>query len=148
MTQVTVTRTIAAPAEIVFRAIADVPNLPDTVPDIVRIEMLTDGISGVGTRFRETRRWKGKETVTELEVTEYRSGEHIRMIADSNGTVWDSVFTVKPAGAQAELTITMDARAYKLFPKLLNLLFKGFFRKGLVHHVNHVQAYCERIAGS
>lgn len=146
MTRVTVSRTIAASPETIFRAISDIPNLPDTVPDIVRVEMLSETSAGVGTRFRETRVMNGKESVTELEVTEYRAGERVRMVADSHGTVWDSVFTVKPTGEaaeRAELTITMDARAHKLLPRLLNPVFKGLYRKGLLRHVDAVKAYCE-----
>ena len=41
------------------------------MPDVVKIEMLSDTTSGVGTRFLETRLMRGKEATTELEVTEY-----------------------------------------------------------------------------
>lgn len=145
MTQVTVTRRIGAPTEIIFNAIADISNLPNTNPDIVGVEFLTEQKSGLGTRFRETRRMnKGKELITELEVTEYAENDRIRMVADTHGTVWDTVFEVKPSGESTELTITMDARAHKLLPRLMNPLFKGLFRKGLEQHMVTFAQFCER----
>ena len=57
---------------------------------------LSEVRTGVGTRFRETRLMHGKERSTELEVTEYVENERVRMVADTDGTVWDSVFVVSP----------------------------------------------------
>lgn len=145
MTRITVHRTIDASIQTIFRAVSDIDNLPNTTPDIKHIEYLTDMHSGVGTRFRETREMKGKSVVTELEVTEYVQDERIRMVADSHGTVWDSVFTVEPVGERARLTIAMDARAHKLLPKLMHPLLKGLYRKGMQGHVDAVREYCERV---
>jgi len=80
----------------VFKAISDIANLPNVVPEIERIEFLSECVSGAGTRFRETRRMLGKENVTEPEVTEYVENDRVRMVAGSHGTVWDSVFVVAP----------------------------------------------------
>ena len=141
----TVQRTIRAPAELVFRAVSDVRGLPGTVPAIVRVELLSERTSGVGTRFRETRRMKGKETTTELEIVEYVENRRVRMVADSHGTRWDSLFAVEPADGATRLTLTMEARARKLLPKLLNPLFKGLFRRGLGEHLDAVKRYCESV---
>ena len=146
MTQVTVKRTINAPSDLIFKAVSEIGNLPNTVPDIVRVEFLSEKQSGVGTMFRETRLMNGKQHVTELEVTEYDPSGRVRMVADSHGTIWDSVFTVVPAGAAAELTIEMDCRAHKLLPKLLNPLFKGLYRRGMEKHMDTLKSYCETAA--
>ena len=144
MSSTTVTRTIDAPQELVFAAVSEVENLPRVVPDIVGIEILGDSDSGVGTRFRETRLMSGKEAVTELEVTEFVENERVRMIADSHGTIWDSVFTVRREAAGTELELRMDANAQKLVPRLLNPVLKGLFKKGLDKHMDAVKDYCER----
>ncbi|MEM9491714.1 MAG: SRPBCC family protein [Myxococcota bacterium] len=144
MTRITVQRTIAAPPETIFAAVSDVHTLPSRDPAVKRIEFLTETESGVGTRFRETRVHKGKEMVTELEVTEYSTNDRVRMVADSHGTVWDTTFEVKPAGDSAELIVTMDARAHKLMPRLLNPLLKGMFRKGLETYMDTVKTHCEK----
>ena len=143
MTRTIVSRTVDAPLDVVFKAVSDIGNLPSTVPDIVKVEFLSDVISGVGTRFRETRLMNGKESTTELEVTEFIDNEHVRMVADSHGTVWDSVFTVKATGGRTELVLSMDAKARKLLPKLMNPLINGLIKKGLDKHMDAVKAYCE-----
>lgn len=143
MTRTIVKRSIDAPPDRVFAAVADIPNLTDVNPSVVKIEVLSEKRSGLGTRFRETRLMNGKEAVTELEITEFVPDERIRMVADSHGTIWDTVFTVQAARGRTELELRMDAHAQKLLPKLLNPIFKGLFKKGLDRHMDAVQAYCE-----
>jgi len=143
MPQVTVSRMIRAPKELVFRAITDIGNLPETNPDIVRVEFLGDVEEGVGTRFRETRRMKNKEMPTDLEITEFVGNERARMVADSHGTIWDTTFTVTSNGELTRLEIAMDANGKSLMPRIMNRLFKGLFKVGLEKHVGAVKAYCE-----
>lgn len=145
MTRVTVEGAVAARPETVFRAVTDVEHLPELDDQIVGIEFLTDQRSGRGTRFRETRSMNGREMVTELEITEWVEGERARMVADTHGTVWDTLFTVRPDGAGCVLVIDMDARPHKLLPRIMNPLMKRFFRKGIEGHVEKVRAHCERV---
>jgi carbon monoxide dehydrogenase subunit G len=148
MTRIVVKKEIRAPVEFVFKSISDIAHLPQTVPDIEKVEFLSEHQSGVGTRFRETRIMKGKESTTELEVTEYTENAHIRMKADSHGTVWDSIFQVEKSGEFTHLTLTMDATAQKLLPKMMNPLMKGMYKKGLEKHVEAVKSYCETNFGT
>ena len=144
MTQTTITRTIAAPIHTVFQTVAKIDNFSKAVPHIVSVEILSDVKSGVGTRFRETRLMKGKKAMTELEVTEYVENDHVRMVADASGTIWDTVFTVKPANGQTDLTMIMDAKAYKLWSKVLNPLLKGMIQKAIEKDMDAVKSYCEQ----
>ncbi len=149
MTRIVAQRTIDAPAADVFRTVSDIENLPSTNADILHIEFLTESRSGVGTRFRETRRMKSKEMVTELEVTEFDPHAHrVRMVTDSHGTVWDTLFTVVPATSGVTLTIDMDARAHAFIPKMLNPIMKGMFRRGIEKHLDTLKAHCEQQAAS
>lgn len=144
MTRTTITRNIAAPVELVFRTIADISNYSEVIPQIVGFEMVSGDKPAVGTRFRETRLMKGKEMTTELEITEYLENDRIRMVADSHGTVWDTLFTVKQGQGQTELNITMEARAHKLLPKLINPFIKGMIRNLIAKDMDAVKAHCER----
>lgn len=144
MIRIIVKRIIKAPVEKVFKAVTDISNLPNVVPDIKSTEIKTDIKSGVGTKFRETRMMKGKESITDLEVTEYVENESVRMVADSHGTVWDSVFTVKETDIGTKLELIMVAKAHKILPKLLNPLMKNLFKKGLEKHIDAVKVFCEK----
>ena len=114
MTSMTVTRRIAAPVGVVFRTVADIRQFSQVVPQIIRIEFLSDVRSGIGTRFRETRLMNGQEMATELAVTEYVENDRVRIVSDAGGTVWDTVFTVAAAEGSTELTMVMEARPYEL----------------------------------
>ena len=132
----------------VFKTVSDINNFSQAVPHIVSAEILSDTKSGLGTRFKETRLMKDKEStteleITELEITEFVENDRVRMVADSHGTIWDTVFTVKPAGEGTDLELTMDARAYKLLPKIMNPLIKGMIRKAVERDMDAVKAYCE-----
>lgn len=143
MSTISVTTTIKAPLEEVFQTVADIRIFSEAVPDIVEMEMLSEVSTGKGTRFRETRMINGKEATTELEVTEYVENERIRLVADSHGTVWDSVFTVSESHNHTELKLVMEAKAYKLLPKLMNPFVKGFMKKALQKDMEAVKNYCE-----
>lgn len=145
MGRTTVSRTIHAPIERVFDTVAHIENFQKAIPDIVRIEFLSDQRSGVGARFRETRLMRGKEQTVELEVTEYVQNDHIRLVSDTHGTVWDTVFTVRPAtGGGVDLTMVMDANAYKFLPKLMNPLIKGMIQKAIEKDMDAVKTVCEQ----
>ncbi len=144
MARTVVTRLIDAPIDVVFLAVADIREFSQAVPEVVRFEFLSEVRSGVGTRFRETRVMKGRESTTELEVTEYRPNEHVRMVAQGQGTVWDTVFQVQPADGQTQLTVTMDARSNKLLPRIMNYLIRGMIQKAIEGNMDSVKAFCER----
>ena len=138
--------TIDAPAAVVFDAVANIENLPNTVEEIEKTEILSETKRGVGTRFRETRRNKGKAIVTELEVTEYEQDRRVRMVAESHGTVWDTIFVVEPDGDKSELRIVMDARAERIFVRIMNRLVMGMVAKSVERHLAQVKRWCEQRA--
>lgn len=148
MTSTVINREIAAPPRIVFETVADIEQFSQAVPRIQRVEFLTEARSGVGTRFRETRLLRGREATTELEVTEYVPGERVRLVADSHGTVWDTVFEVTPAGTAALLTMRMEARPYKLVGRAITALSRSLVEKAVTEDMDAVQRYCEKKAAS
>lgn len=72
MGQISMTKVINAPVDLVFETVADIRNFSKAVPDIVDVEFLSGQKSGVGTRFKETSEINGREASTELEITEYK----------------------------------------------------------------------------
>jgi uncharacterized protein YndB with AHSA1/START domain len=143
VTTVHVTRSIAAPLDRVFQTVSNIERYAEAIPHIESFKFLSAKRTGIGTRFRETRVVKGKEHVTQLEITEFVPNEHVRLIADSHGTVWDSTFRVSRSSGATQLELTMEARAHKLFPWLLNPLMAPFYRRALNADMNALKAYCE-----
>ncbi|MCG8554892.1 MAG: SRPBCC family protein [Proteobacteria bacterium] len=143
MTRTTITRRIQAPPDLVFETVAKIENFANAVPGIVRTEFLSEVHEGVGTRFRETRVFKGKEASTDLEVTEFVPNERVRMVAESHGTVWDTVFSVALRDDHTELEMVMDAKAQRLLPKLINPMMRAMIQKTIEEDMDAVKSYCE-----
>ena len=145
MTKTRRSRTIDAPVEAVFEAVADIANFSQAVPHIARVEFLTERSVGVGTRFRETRLMRGREATAELEVTEYVKNERVRLVSDAGGTVWDSLFTVMPGGdgRSTRLDLVMEARPYRSLARLLVPLMKGVVAKAVAADMDAVKAWLE-----
>ncbi len=146
MSWIVVQRDIEAPIDRVFRTVAHIEQFQQAVPHIVKVEFLSDVESGVGCRFRETRLMKGKEAITEVETTAYAANDRVRMVADSHGTVWDTVFAVTSVDGITTLTLSMDARPHKLLPRLINPLIKGMVARAVERDMDLVKEFCEKPA--
>ena len=144
MANVTVTRRIDAPVQVVFRTVAQVEQFSQAVPGILRVEFLSEVKSGVGARFRETRMMMGREASTELEVTEYVENEHVRIVSEAGGALWDTVFTVVPDGEGTALRMVMDAQPRSMSARMTLPLIIGTVRKAIEQDLDAVKAFCER----
>ena len=140
---IAVSRTIQASPETVFHAVSDIESFPRIQPEVLSVEFLTESRSGLGTRFLETRQHGEKEMVTELEVTEFVDNEKVRMVTDSHGTIWDTVFLIRPEGARTDLEIRMDARPHEPVSKITTRLFAGMFRSGMESYADLLKDHCE-----
>ncbi len=145
MTRTHVSRSIEAPVTRVFRTISDIREFSKAVPDIVGVEFLSESRAGVGTRFRETRRFGKREAVTELEVTELVDDDRVRLVSDSGGTVWDSLFTVEETDGCTELKLVMEARPHGFLARITTPLLKGVVRKALEKDMDAVKTFCEGV---
>ena len=146
MANVTATRRIDAPADVVFRTVAHVEQFSEAVPHILRVEFLSEAKSGVGARFRETRMMMGSEASTELEVTEHVENERVRIVSEAGGALWDTVFTVVPDGEGTELKMVMDARPRTTSARMTLPLIIGAVRKAVEQDMDAVKSFCERPA--
>lgn len=140
---IVVERSIAAPLTDVFATVSDVRNFRNAVPHIIKVEFLTDQQHGKGTRFREARRLKGRETTCDLEVVEYIENERVRIVSDEGGAVWDTVIMVDQVGEKVWLRMEMEARPHKLFARILTPLIRGMIARAVEEDMDSVKAYCE-----
>ena len=147
MTQFRFTRTTTAPIDFVFATISNPQSFSKVSEDVVRIEMLSDTTSGVGTRFRETRKMGKREATTDLEITECVENEHVRFVSDAGGAIWDTIYTVSTVDDQTRMKVVMDARPYKLMARIMIPFIKGMVGKFMAKDMDAVTAYCDR-AGS
>ncbi|MCR9201945.1 MAG: SRPBCC family protein [Planctomycetaceae bacterium] len=109
----------ASPAE-VFALAADFPNAANHVSGITRVEMLTPGDPGVGTRFRETRIMFGREAVEEMEVTDFQPNHSYTIEANSCGSHFRTRLTTSPAENGTQITMETTITPTTLFAKLMS----------------------------
>ncbi|WP_020401620.1 SRPBCC family protein [Gracilimonas tropica] len=143
MSYITINKKIEAPKEQVFEIVADIRNFSKVIPEIKNVEFLSEQQYGVGTKYKETRDMNGREASTVLEVTELVENEHIRLISDAGGTVWDSIFKVEEKEGGTELSLVMEARPYKFLPKIIAPFMKGFMRNAIEKDMDATKRYCE-----
>jgi hypothetical protein len=144
MTQFRFTRTTTAPIDFVFATISNPHSFSKVSEDVVRIEMLSDTTSGVGTRFRETRKMGKREATTDLEITECVENEHVRFVSGAGGAIWDTIYTVSTVDDQTRMEVVMDARPYKLMARIMIPFIKGMMGKFMAKDMDAVTAYCDR----
>ena len=80
----------------VWDVLTDVAHADQTLRGVTRVEVLTDGPYGVGTRWRETRRMFGANATEEMQVTAAEAPSRTVVEADSRGTHYVTEFSVVP----------------------------------------------------
>lgn len=117
------TKRVTGRPEDVFALYADLRNAADRISGITKLEVLTDGPVGVGTRFRETRVMMGREATEEMEVTAFDPPRSYTVECHSHGTHYLSTFSFAEADSgQTDVTVRFDATPQSLFAKLLSPL--------------------------
>lgn len=146
MKAIQLSRSIDAPARLVFSTISDIRNFSEAVPEIIHTEFMTEQKSGTGTRFKETRSMKGRESTVEIEVAEYVENNRVRMVSEAGGSVWDTLFTVEEAGGITRLNMNMDILPQSFIARLFTPLIRGMVVKGVESDMDSVKAFCEKKA--
>jgi carbon monoxide dehydrogenase subunit G len=138
---------INAPVEKVFAVASDVEHATEVISAITKMEVLTAGPVGVGTRFRETRVMFGKEATEEMEFTAFDPPRSYTLVADSHGCHYVSTFRFTPegAGTRVDFEFTGDAHSFgaKVMSAVMGPLMKGTMRKMLAKDLLELKRYAE-----
>lgn len=133
MAHFTVTKRVAAPVERVFDVAADLAHAADRIRGIEKIELLTDGPVGVGTRWRETRKVMGSRSTETMEITAFDRPHGYTVGCDSSGAHFEAKFSFAPDGNGTFVMLDARAEATSLMAQLMsplgNLMFGTLMRK-------------------
>ena len=146
MPRFTITQTVQAPVADVFAVFADLENAALRITEIVRIEKLTPGPVGVGTRFKETRVMFKREATETFEVTAFEPGAGYELTAVSCGAEFRTRFTFTLEGTGTRVDAAVQTRALSLYARLfspLAFLMKGMMRKCLTRDLDQLRAAVE-----
>jgi carbon monoxide dehydrogenase subunit G len=149
MTEVAVSRTIAAPPERVWSVLTDLENAPRHVSAIQNVEVLTPGPFGVGTRWRETRTMFGRAATEEMTITTSEPPSRYVAEADSAGTHYVTEFALAPAGAggtQATMTFRGEPRGplAKIASVTIGWMMRGSMAKAMRKDIDELAQVCEQ----
>lgn len=140
--------TINAPRQRVFDIASDIPNAPARIPDITRVQMLTDGPVAKGTRWRETRKMWGKEQTETMEIAEFTPPEHYAASAHNCGSDYLLSLDFASAGpASTTMTITFNVTPTTLVARIMcasmGLMMKRMMRKCLRSDLENIKRASE-----
>jgi hypothetical protein len=148
MPSFTMTKRINAPVETVFDVASDLARAAEHIRGIEKIELLTPGLVGVGTRWRETRKMMGREATETLEITAFDRPHSYKVGCESCGAYMETTFRFTPvegqlhglksvprdepsllSSAATDLTLDIRCEARSLFAKLMSPLTGVMFEK-------------------
>lgn len=147
MKTISVSRHVNAPVERVEALLTDIEHAAEHIRGIKRVEMLTEGPFGVGTRWRETRVMFGKEATEEMEVTEYVPQKYYAVEAESHGTRYRSVFKFEPSNGGTNVTLEFGATPISRFARAMSHL-SGLMAGTVIKFIEEDLADVARIAES
>jgi hypothetical protein len=152
-----VQRVVEASQEQAFEVYSDVTRAKEYLRGVTRIEMLSPGPVGQGTRWRETRLMFGREATEELWIERFDAPRAYSVAAESNGVRYLTTFTFEPAPARGaallggETTLvtlrfesTPLTRFARVFGLLLGRALLGTMRKALAQDLDDLAAACRR----
>jgi hypothetical protein len=152
MPTITVFETVNAAPAATFAAFGDLPNAERMISSIKKLEILTDGPVGKGTRFRETRTMFGRDAIEVMEITEWHphaSPPSYTVHGDSCGMLFDSTFRFHPenGGRSTRVEFEMRTKAVSLFAKLMapmSFVMSRAMKKCLLADLADMKRHLER----
>ncbi len=147
MATISMNKTIHAPVEKVFATFTNFREAADHVNGIAKLEVLTDGPIGVGTKFRETRIMFKKEAVEEMEITSFEPNRSYSVGCHSCGTDFRTTFQFVPNGNTTEVKMDMNCKPVSLFAKIMSpvtsLMMGPTMKKCIQSDLNDLAAVAE-----
>jgi uncharacterized protein YndB with AHSA1/START domain len=133
---------IERPARAVFAALADLENAPRWNPAITHATRVTDGATGIGTRFRLTRT-DPKPATEILEITGFEPDTQLELRGRLAGMNADLVYRLEPEDSGTRLTneVILEPRGPA---RLLAPMLSGRVRSGVADNLETLKRLLER----
>lgn len=147
MATITVSNQISAPVHRVFEFFTDIQSGPPHVSGIKKIEMMTPGRFGLGTKWLETREVLGITDSAEMEVTSFERDKTYTITHHKGGVRIDTVFWFEPVGDATEVTVEFELESDGLPPGFLaplNWAIAGKVRDVLGHDLSDLKTSLEQ----
>ena len=148
MATFSIRRTIAAPPERVFALATDFANLPQVMPAIRRVEVLTPGPIGPGTQIRETRVMFGREASEVMTLSELDPPRGYVLSCESCGCRYRTEMRLSPQGqGGTEVELRFSAVPLTFVGKLLAVLMRPMLAMCAKQTAKDLEALCAAAEG-
>ena len=147
MASIIVSTHVAAPLERVFDVYTEIEKAEERIPGIKKLEMLSDGPFGSGTRWRETRVIMKKEATEEMWVTGFDPPRSYTVEAQSHGMLYETLFQFESEGDGTKVSWTFKGTPQtfgaKLTAPIFGLFFNGVMKKCMLGDLEALRDVCE-----
>jgi len=146
MARIVLSKKIEATPSAVFAVFSDFANAAGRIKAITKLEILTPGPIGVGTRFKETRVMFGKDCTEEMQITAFDPGRSYEITCHSCGAEYRTIFHFAQDGDGTRVDAEFSTRATSFWAKLmapLGWMMKGMMKKCLQQDLDDLQKVAE-----
>jgi hypothetical protein len=147
MTTIATSAHFSAPPERVWSVLSDFEHAAGRIEAIRKIEILTPGPVGKGTRFRETRMMFKKEATEEMEITEWVPPRRYVLECESCGCHYRSAVSCTPEENGTRVEMSMEAKplsfAAKILGALMGWMMAGACRKAFEKDLSDLKRHVE-----
>jgi carbon monoxide dehydrogenase subunit G len=145
------TMEVPTPPAAVHADVSDFKNLPRWDPTIKRVDQITPGPVGTGTRYVVVLTFLGAESTMDYTTKEFQPPTHAQLVGIASNAVATDTITIEPTPAgsrltwHAEIVLSWPAR---LLDPVLKLLFARDVAKAMANLERELSALAQRAAGS
>lgn len=139
----TVSELIAAAPDDVYRVLTDVERGPEVLPGVSRVEVLSQERSGVGLKWRETRRMMGREASVELEIVDATPPHRLKIESRVMNTSYESIFTITAASGGTHLAHDFKSVGGGFLAGILEKMAAGTMKTSMQADLAAIKSYCE-----
>jgi hypothetical protein len=134
---------VDVPIQEAFQYASTLENAPLFMKNVKKIEKLTEGPVGVGTRYRETREIRGREASAVIEFIEYVPNAKYSVKSEMKGmeTIYHYSFT--SSGSQTNIHFECEIIAHKFSMKLIKPIFVKIMKKEDDDHLHQLKEALE-----
>lgn len=147
MASIIVSTRVSAPLESVFEVYTDIAQAQQRIPAITKLELLSEGPFGNGTRWRETRVIMKKEATEEMWVTGFDPPRSYTVEAQSHGTRYETLFEFEPDGDGTRVSWTFKGTPLtfgaKVMTPIFGLFFNGMMKRCMLADLEALRDVCE-----
>lgn len=130
-----------------FAIFTDLHHAEERVEGIKKMEVLTDGPVGKGTRFKETRVMFKKETSETMEITAFDPPTGYTVEAESCGCHYTSFFKFVPKDGGTQVTWEFNSKPLTFMAKMMSpmmIMMGGTLRKLVAKDMADIKAAAEQ----